>query len=145
MLDTSPRGLAPRPPTETAAERDVLVSGLRGALEAARASSQPTAIFWGAEFRVLFNDACRNVIGDRHRLVAGQLAPIAWSDLWEAAGHRVELALRGEVSFMKAVQLDTWRAGRLETSHYDVTFSPLPGEAGIIGGVLCTFAIAPST
>ena len=69
----------------------------------------------------------------------GQPAVIAWSDLWEAAGHRAELALRGETSTMAALRLEVSRAGRREESRFDVVFSPLPGEAGDAAGVLCAF------
>ena len=112
------------------------------AMEIVRASPQPMAVLWGAEFFVHFNDACRSVIGDRHPMVAGRPAVVAWSDLWEAAGHRAELALRGEASTMSALCLEVSRAGRCEQSRYDVVFSPLQGEAGITAGVLCAFTQA---
>ena len=109
------------------------------ALQIVRASAQPMAVLWGAEFFVHFNDACRSVIGDRYPMVAGRPAVVAWSDLWEAAGHRAELALRGEASTMNALRLEVSRAGQREESRYDVVFSPLPGEAGDAAGVLCAF------
>jgi len=109
------------------------------AMEIVRASPQPMAVLWGAEFFVHFNDACRSVIGDRHAIVEGQPAVIAWSELWEAAGHRAELALRGETSTMSALPLEVSRGGRRVESRYDVVFSPLPGEAGGAAGVLCAF------
>jgi hypothetical protein len=116
---------------------------LAHAMEIVRASSRPMAVLWGAEFFVHFNDACRSVIGDRYPMVAGRPAVVAWSELWEAAGHRAELALRGEASAMTAVRLAASRDGQRVETRYDVVFSPLPGEAGGAAGVLCAFNEIP--
>ena len=50
---------------------------LDDAMQIVRASPQPMAVLWGAEFFVHFNDACRSVIGARPAVVAGQPAVLA--------------------------------------------------------------------
>ncbi|HUQ29426.1 MAG TPA: ATP-binding protein [Usitatibacter sp.] len=105
--------------------------GLKIALRIALASPQPMAVLWGASHALFFNDACRAVLGDRHMVMLAQPAVTAWSDFWQAAGHRVELALqRNEGSAMEGMRL---------AAGYNVVFSPLPGDAGAVGGVLCLF------
>jgi len=127
------------PQADLQVSEEIPAFGLRHALELAHSSSQAMAVLWGGEFIVHFNDACRDVIGDGHSMVAGRPAPVAWTELWQAAAHRVELASRGEASTMTALRLEASRAGRRDQSRYDVAFSPLAGEAAITAGVLCTF------
>ena len=120
--------------------------GLRTAMRIILASGQPMCVLWGPSHAVLYNDACRAVIGDRHAIVLGQPAPSAWSEFWQAAGHRIELAVEhNEGSSMDELALFVDRGGRREHAQYGVTFSPLPGEPGGLGGVLCTFTnLAPA-
>ena len=115
--------------------------GLKTAMRIILASGQPMCVLWGPSYTVLYNDACRAVIGDRHTVVLGQPAPTAWSEFWQAAGHRAELAVsHNEGSSMDTLSLFVDRAGRREHAQYGVTFSPLPGDPGALGGVLCTFS-----
>ena len=120
--------------------------GLKTAMRILLASGQPMCIMWGPSYTILYNDACRAVIGDRHTIVLGQPAPTAWSEFWQAAGHRAELALEhNEGSSMDELALFVDRGGRREHTQYGVTFSPLPGEPDRLGGVLCTFTnLAPA-
>jgi PAS domain S-box-containing protein len=115
-------------------------SGLKIAVRILLAARQPMCILWGASHTLLFNDAFRAVLGDRHAAMFAQPASASWSEFWEAAGHRVDLALqRNEGSSMDALALAAHRAGRREESRYNVVFCPLPGEPAATGGVLCTF------
>jgi PAS domain S-box-containing protein len=114
--------------------------GLRIGVRILLAARQPMCILWGPSFTLLYNDACRAVLGERHASMFAQPAPAVWSDFWEAAAHRADLAVeRNEGSSMDALRLVAERAGRREESHYSVSFSPLPGDPGGASGVLCTF------
>src|SRR5437773_2027286 len=50
---------------------------------------QPMLIVWGAERVVLYNDACRGVVAQKHPQLLGQPAPAVWGDMWERIGERV--------------------------------------------------------
>src|SRR3954464_1645783 len=54
--------------------------GLKTALRIALASPQPMAILWGPSYTLLFNDACRAILGDRHVMAFAQPAAGAWSE-----------------------------------------------------------------
>ncbi len=112
--------------------------GLKTAVRIMLASPQPMCVLWGTASTLLFNDACRAVLGDRHAAMFARPAAGEWSDLWLAAAHRVELALqRNEGSSMEALRLAVDRAGRRGPSSYHVVFTPLPGDPARTGGVLC--------
>ena len=120
--------------------------GLKVAARVLLCARQPMCILWGPTGTLLYNDACRAVLGDRHTAMFAQPAAAVWTDFWEAACHRVELALeRGEGSSMEALRLVVDRGGSREEAHYNVTFNPLPGDSAAAGGVLCTFADVTSS
>src|SRR3712207_8043407 len=63
---------------------------LRIALSIAEHSAFPTAIYWGPELRLLYNDAWAPIPAERHPAVLGQPAAEVWSDIWEVVGPRSE-------------------------------------------------------
>jgi hypothetical protein len=114
--------------------------GLRTAVRIMLASRHPVSIWWGAELGVLYNDACRELIGGNHPMALGQPAPAAWREIWEDIGPRVEGAIRGiEAGAAKPVPLLVERLGHVAEAHYTITFTALPGDAGAAGGLLCAF------
>jgi PAS domain S-box-containing protein len=114
--------------------------GLKTAVRIMLASRQPMSIWWGPELTVLYNDACRALIGGNHPAGLGQPAPSAWREIWEDIGARVEGAIRGnEAGAARPVPLLVERHGRVEEAHYAITFTAMPGEASATGGVLCGF------
>lgn len=114
--------------------------GLRTAARILLASRQPMSIWWGAELTVLYNDACRALIGGNHPAALGQPAPSAWREIWDDMSPRVEGAIRGnEQAGAQPVPLLVERNGRVEEAHYTITFTAMPGDAGTPGGVMCAF------
>jgi PAS domain S-box-containing protein len=114
--------------------------GLKAAVRIMLASRQPMSIWWGAELTVLYNDACRALIGGNHPAGLGQPAPAAWREIWEDMGPRVEGAIRGnEQGAAKPVPLLVERHGRVEEAHYTITFTAMPGDANATGGLMCAF------
>lgn len=110
---------------------------LRTAVRIMLASRQPMSIWWGTELTVLYNDACRALIGGYHPAALGQPAPSAWREVWEEMGPRVEGAIRGEGGASKPMALLIERQGRVEEAHCTIGFTTIPGEAGAAGGLLC--------
>lgn len=65
-------------------------------------SSFPTAIYWGPDLHVLYNDAWSVIPAERHPAILGMPAREAWSDIWHVVGSRFEGVLRtgqGEASY----------------------------------------------
>ena len=114
---------------------------LRAAVRIMLASRQAVSIWWGTTLINLYNDGCRALVGANHPAALGQGAPVAWREIWDDIGPRVEGAIRGaEPGTQAAVPLLVERHGRVEEAHYTLSFAALPNDDGSMGGVLCTFA-----
>src|SRR6476661_10717713 len=57
-------------------------------------SSFPTAIYWGQDLHVLYNDAWSVIPAERHPAILGMPAREAWSDIWHVVGPRFEAVMR---------------------------------------------------
>jgi len=110
---------------------------LRSALGICLHSSFPTAIYWGAELRLLYNDSWSPIPGPRHPASLGARAQDVWPDIW----HIIEPQLRGVIEsregFITSDQmLPLRRYGRIEHTYWDYSFTPIVGEDGRVAGVL---------
>jgi PAS domain S-box-containing protein len=94
---------------------------LRGAVRVLLASRQPLALWWGVECTLLFNDACRPLLGSSADNALGMPAPSAW-----LAGNSQISAIVGE-------------GPNCREGHFALALNPVPGDGGALGGVLCTF------
>lgn len=96
------------------------------------------ALFWGADYVALYNDAYAATIGDKHPRALGRPAVENWAELWDD----FEPLLRGvretgQTFFAKDRPFYMERRGYGETAHFDVSCSPVFEQNGAIGGVLC--------
>ena len=48
-------------------------------------SAQPTAMLWGPEQTLLFNEPCSRIIGPRYPEALGQSLPRHWAQIWDRA------------------------------------------------------------
>src|SRR5689334_2116629 len=65
---------------------DTWPQSLRSALSICLHSSFPTAIYWGPELRLLYNDAWATIPAERHPWALGRPAAEVWSDIWDVVG-----------------------------------------------------------
>jgi hypothetical protein len=63
---------------------------LKMALAIAEHSAFPTAIYWGSDLRLLYNDAWAPVPAERHPWALGRPAREVWEDIWEIVGPQFE-------------------------------------------------------
>jgi PAS domain-containing protein len=70
-------------------------SALRMAMSLCLNSSFPTAIYWGPEMFVLYNDAWSEIPADKHPWMLGKPAREGWADIWSIVGPQFEQVLRG--------------------------------------------------
>jgi PAS domain S-box-containing protein len=105
---------------------------LRFALGMALGSSFPSAIYWGPELRLLYNDAWIGVHPDKHPRALGLTAPEVWGAAWEAVGAQFDAVLASGAGVARVDQhfvlegADSWWS-------YSVT--PIRDEGGAILGV----------
>lgn len=110
---------------------------LRSALSICLNSSFPTAIYWGPELRLLYNDAWSFIPGPRHPEALGQRADKVWSDIWHVVGPQLHAVLETGKGFATHDQmLPMKRYGVLEETYWDYSFTPIAGEDGSVAGIL---------
>jgi PAS domain S-box-containing protein len=110
---------------------------LRSVLSICLRSSASTAVFWGPEFRFLYNDAWAPYLGDRHPAALGEPAQTVMADIWPA----LESQFRTVFDDAKAVNsVDTLLVRDRPGGHVDTYWSysviPVASEDGSIGGVM---------
>ncbi len=107
------------------------------------ASGFPMAIRWGAELVLIYNDAYRPILGDKHPEAFGRPLREVWREIYPELGPLNEAILRGERDAFFAVD-HPWtvrRHGAMgEDARFTISYSPIPddGAANGIGGILTT-------
>ena len=110
---------------------------LRSAISICLHSSFPTAIYWGEDFCLLYNDAWAPIPADRHPAVLGRPGREVWSAIWDVVGPQLEAAVRDAEGFSAFDQLLMMeRGGRLHETWWNYSFTPIRGENGRIAGIL---------
>ena len=110
---------------------------LRSALSICLRSASPTALYWGPEFRLLYNDEFAPILGPRHPDALGRPAASIWSDIWSVIEGQFRGVLeKGEVVHAVDAMLPMARYGSPEEAYFSYTLLPIAGEDGSIGGIL---------
>lgn len=109
---------------------------LRSALSICLNSAFPTAIYWGPDLRLLYNDAWAPIPGPRHPDALGARAQDVWSDIWHIIEPQfAELVQSGEGLFVEDQLLPMRRYGFEEETYWNYSFTPLRAEDGRIVGI----------
>ena len=95
-------------------------------------------MFWGPEFVAIYNDAYAPSIGDKHPQALGRPARENWSELWSDLEPLLQRVLQtGETVFAKDRPFYIERHGYPENVYFDISYSPVRDEAGLVRGVFC--------
>jgi len=105
------------------------------------ASGFPMAIRWGPELVLIYNDAYRPILRDKHPEALGRSLREVWWELYPDLGPLNEAILRGEreAYFAENHPWTVRRQGSLvEDARFTISYSPIPDEAAPhgIGGIL---------
>jgi PAS domain S-box-containing protein len=110
---------------------------LRSALSICLSSRFPIAVYWGKDYTLLYNDAWRPIVGDKHPWALGRPAREVWSEIWDTIGSELAGVLAtGEGIFRNDDLLCMHRFGYTEECFFDYTFNPVRGESGRVDGIL---------
>ncbi len=111
---------------------DSLVSALSVGLY----SGFPIAIYWGADFTLLYNDAWSSIPGDKHPWALGKPGAVVWPEIWDGLREEFETVLHEGRSYRRPdALLLMHRYGYTEECYFDYTLSPVISREGEIGGV----------
>jgi PAS domain S-box-containing protein len=109
---------------------------LRSALSICLNSRFPIAIYWGPDCLLLYNDAWRPIVGDKHPWSLGRPGREVWPEIWSDIGPEFEKVFTtGEGIFHSDELLAMHRFGYTEECFFDYTFNPIQGDSGGIDGI----------
>ena len=94
---------------------------------------------WGPEFTFFYNDAYGQMtLGPKHPWALGKSAREVWREIWADIGPRAEgVIATGEATWDERLLLFLERRGFPEESYHTFSYSPIPGDGGGVGGMLC--------
>ncbi len=107
------------------------------------ASGFPMAIRWGPELVLIYNDAYRPILRDKHPEALGRSLREVWWEVYPELGPLNEAILRGDRAAFFAED-HPWAVRRqgaiVEDARFTISYSPIPDEASPhgIGGILTT-------
>jgi signal transduction histidine kinase/CheY-like chemotaxis protein len=110
---------------------------LRLALSICLGSSLPTAIYWGPELRLLYNDSWTPVPAGKHPWALGRPAHVVWDDIWAVVGPQFVQVLQTGTGFSTFdQQLLMQRGGRAEETYWTYSLTAIRDETGAVAGIL---------
>ena len=109
---------------------------LRLALTITEHSAFPTAIYWGPELHLIYNDAWAPIPGERHPGALGRPARDVWFDIWPIVGPQFEqvIATGKGVSALQQM-LPMVRDGIVQETYWNYSLTPILERDGSVGGV----------
>ncbi|MFM0739296.1 response regulator [Paraburkholderia xenovorans] len=112
--------------------------GLKIAIRIMLTSRQPIWIGWGDELLYFYNDPYKSIIGGKHPAMLGQPTHVVWREIWTEIEPLLSTALnRAEGTFVEQKLLIMERNGFPEETYYTFSYSPIPGDDGEPGGIIC--------
>lgn len=109
---------------------------LRSSVSICLNTNFPIAIYWGPEAILIYNDAWRPIVGNKHPRALGQSGREVWSEIWDVVGPVFETVHKtGQGSFQSDAMLLMHRHGYTEECYFDYTFSPIRGQSGRVEGI----------
>jgi PAS domain S-box-containing protein len=109
---------------------------LRTALSVCLNSPIVSALYWGPEFRVLYNDAYAPALAERHPRMLGQPLQEVWAEIWDVLGPQlISVVETGHGFSTDRQRLVMNRNGREEETFWFYSFAPIRGEGGNVAGV----------
>jgi PAS domain S-box-containing protein len=109
---------------------------LRGAVRLCLDSPTSLAIWAGAEFTLIHNDAYLPFLGAKARFAMGRPARVVWAEIWAALGPEFEGVLRGGAPTRhEDARYVIRRNGADEEGFFTFTVSPIRDAAGAVIGL----------
>jgi PAS domain S-box-containing protein len=95
-------------------------------------------VWWGPQLVNIYNDAYAVILGPRHPRAFGRPARETRQEIWPIVGAQADVVMtRGEATWNERVRLVLERHGYPEETWFTWSYSPIPDEAGGVGGLFC--------
>ncbi|HWU96551.1 MAG TPA: PAS domain S-box protein, partial [Sphingomonas sp.] len=104
---------------------------LKFALDVALGSTFPTAVYWGPELFLLYNDAWAPIPAERHPWALGRPGGEVWADIWDVVGPQMRGVIESGRGFaIYDQQLMMERDGRPQETWWNYSFTPVRDADG---------------
>ncbi len=114
-------------------------TSLRTTVGVVLANRFPMLLWWGQELIQLYNDAYRPILGDKHPRALGTSGAQVWAEIWHIVGPMARSIQEGApATWSEHLLLPMYRKGFTEETYFTFSYSPVPDDAGGVGGVLVT-------
>ena len=101
-------------------------------------SRQPIWVGWGTELTFFYNDAYKAIIGGKHPRALARPTAEVWSEIWADIEPMLATAMGGiEGTYVEEQLLIMERNGYPEETYYTFSYSPISGDDGLPGGIIC--------
>ncbi|RYD55240.1 MAG: PAS domain S-box protein [Sphingobacteriales bacterium] len=120
---------------------DTWPAPLRVTVQVLLNSKFPMFLLWGDDYIQFYNDAYVPSFGfnGKHPKALGQRGEECWAEAWPLLGPMLDqVRLGGEAIWKEDQPVPILRNGRLETTYWTFSYSPVMDGDGSIGGVLST-------
>lgn len=108
---------------------------LRTAVSICLNSRFPMVIWWGKDLILLYNDAWRPILGNKHPQALGRPGQEVWAENWDVIGLQLNGVLEtGQATWSDDLLLPALRYGYLEEAYFTYSYSPIFTETGQVGG-----------
>ncbi|WP_083197002.1 response regulator [Rhizobium sp. AC27/96] len=95
-------------------------------------------LMWGPDHIMLYNDAYREIAGERHPMALGVPVARAFPEVWDWNRPILEAGLRGDTVFHRDQPIVLQRPDGPQTMFLDLFYTPVYDGDGSVGGVMCT-------
>lgn len=100
-------------------------------------SAQPMFIAWTEQQILLYNDAYKEILGNKHPAALGECFLDVWTEIRSDLVPIVEQASAGHPVHMDDIMLMMERHGYPEETHFTFSYTPIREADGRIGGFFC--------
>ena len=109
---------------------------LKGAVALVLRQGMPQCLCWGPELLQLYNDAYRDIMGDKHP--DGFVRPVRenWAESMATIGPLLARVLTGETVFFEDLLVPVRGGGVVADAYFTFSYSPVLDDTGAIGGLL---------
>ncbi|MBE7186659.1 SpoIIE family protein phosphatase [Jatrophihabitans endophyticus] len=109
---------------------------LRAAVELTLSTRFAVTLFWGPEYVLVYNEAYRAMIGDKHPAALGAPARAVFPEIWDSIGPMLEEVSRGDAVWTQNERLLIERSGFAEETFFTFSYSPVRDGAGAVLGAI---------
>lgn len=109
---------------------------LRQQVDVLLSAAFPMFLVWGSDRLLIYNDAYRPILGDKHPSALGRPFWTVWPEVRPTIEPIIEAAFGGAAAFYEDLPVVLHRNGQAQRACFTFSYSPIP-VAGEIPGILC--------